>query len=1280
MDNNSPTLDDRPEDAKKNNYLTQATSQPDMEDINYDNTMNEDERYYQYKMELRPDKMIIGQNHITDIQEGNVKMENGSLRDVKWYQFKVPIKNPDELVGSINGFSSIRFMRMFLKGFDESVVLRFAELALVRGDWRRYTNDLREDGPYVPGGSGEGKTSFNVATLNVEENSRRYPVPYVMPEGVEREKSYLQQTERELNEQSLTMRVTNLTDGDARAIYKNTNFDFRRFGVLRFYLHGENAFEYENVSKGDVLFFVRIGSDFTENYYEYEVPFDFTHWGETERSLIWPSSNEIEIDIQKLIDLKQERNIDNRNGGNHPLNEIYSKSDGAKTMSVIGTPNFGEVRIIMMGIRNPRKRSLTDDDDMLAKSVEVWVNELRLGKFEEKGGWAALGNMRVNLADLGDVALSASVSTAGFGSLESGTYDRQQETLTTFDVATNLQMGKMLPSKWSINLPLHYDFSRNVSTPEYNPLNPDVKLRADLQTYNSKEEKDSIKHQSLDVVQRQNVNIINARKDKGANNKAKNHIWNIENFDFSYAYTEVKMYNIDYEYDNMFTHNGGFGYTFSTQPKKIQPLNKIDKMKGKQWLQLFYDFNFMLYPRAVSFRTNVYRMFNESKLRNKSKGLIITEPMFIKAYEWSRDYTLAWDLAQSLKLDYTASANAFITEPQGRIDTKEKKTVIRKSFANFGKMNSFTQDFNASYQIPINKIPVFSFINSSVRYSSKYMWTASAEAIAYLGNSIENSNTKQFNITANFANLYGKSKYLRKVNQGTFGSSLKDKPILKQKEPEKPETVKVNLTRMQQDSIRKAEREEEKNRNNVGKEILDNVLRLAMMIKNISFSYTEGNGTAMTGYMLSPDIVGLNLANNASPGFLFAFGAQNSGLRYIASQNGWLTTSDFLNTPYLQKYNNNLQVKASVEPIKDLKIDLTATRTYSYTDQSYYIPDSNGVYNDYSQQRSGTFTITTICTPTFFVKSEKETYRNKNFENFKLYRIDIAHRLAEIRTSLRDDYNRGTDEYPDGYGHLDQEVLLYAFLAAYSGRASSDVAVTSPFMNIPLPNWRISYNGITKIPGVNKVFQSITLQHAYMCMYQLGGFATNMSYRPDDGDLQIIRDALSNFIPYIEVGQVAITESMNPLIGVDVTMKNSLQFKAEWRKARTVTLSLANFQVTEVANNELIFGVGYRFKELKMTFDFAGVRRQTNGDLLLRADFSIRDNKTILRKIEEDVNLASAGQKILSIAVSGEYQVTKNIFFKLFYDHTLNMPALANQYKNLTINAGFSIRIMLADM
>ena len=1290
-DGNSPTDNDQTE-----SYSTAATTSPNIEDINNDNTMSEDERYYQYEMELSPATMNIGENNITDIQESTVTLANGNVTKVKWYQFKVPIRKPDLIVGNISGFSSIRFMRMFVKGFDEPVVLRFASLELVRGDWRTYTNDLRENGAYPVNITGE--TSFEVSTLSLEENAQREPVPYKMPAGVAREKTLVGQNEKEVNEQSLTMKVVNLSDGDARGVYKNTTYDFRRFGTLKCYLHAEKIDENDDLNRGDLKFFIRLGSDFTENYYEYEMPFDLTPWGATDTADIWPKQNYLLIDLQKLIDAKQARNIENRYQGTVALTDVYSVADGENTINVVGSPNLSDVNVIMMGIKNPRKKSLDDGDDMEMKSVEIWLNELRLGNFEEKGGWAARGTMRLDLADLGDVSVSASVTTAGFGALESSTYDRQDKTTTNVDVSANVQLGKFFPTEWSVNMPVHYDFSRTVSSPEYNPLNPDVKLKEDLKTYRTEEERAAIKRQSLDVVQRQNFNIVNVRKDKSGDKKA--HFWNIENFEVSYAYTEMKSFDIDMEYDNEKTHKGNFAYIYNADPKKIQPFAKI---KSK-WLQLISDINFYPYPKSFSFETEVYRLFSESKIRNKSVGDIIIEPTYIKAFEWSRGYVLRWDICQGLKFDYTASAKALITEPQGRIDTKQQKDSIWHSFSKGGKMNDFSQAMNVTYQLPLNKIPIFSFITGTAGYSSTYAWTASADAVSYLGNSVENTNTKRLNVVANFTNLYNKSKYLRKVNQRTFGGSLKDKPILKKKQEANKMPDLKGLTKAQQDSVKREfqkKQQEQKEKKNVGKEVLDNFLRLVMLVKNVSFTYTEGNGISMSGWMIEPKIIGLNPAYNGAPGFLFAFGHQDADIRYRASQNGWLTTSELLNTPYQARKNKNLAIKATLEPIKDFKIELTGTRTYSFLEQSYYIPDSNGIYSDYSRQNTGSFSITTICVGTLFEKNAdgklalfkfrgnatesdllgtSERYLSANFEKFKNNRSLVAQRLAAYRSSKVATYDPGTGVHPDGYGELNQDVLLYSFLAAYTGRDASKININSPFTRIPLPNWRISYNGLTKIPGVNKVFQSITLTHAYTCVYQIGGYSTNIAYVSDDGDLQNIRDALNNFIPAVELGSVAITEAMNPIIGINVSMKNSFQFKMEWKKTRSVTLSMANFQVTEVSNDELVFGAGYRFKGLKIMFDFAGVRRETDGDLQLRVDFSIKNNKTVLRKIEEATNTPSAGQNILSINVSAEYQITKNLSMKAFYDHVLREPHLANQFKNVSLEAGVSIKVMLSQM
>ena len=1261
---NSPTDADNPE-----SYPTQSSSLPNMEDINNDNTLNEDERYYQYVIDLSPDKMKIGESYITDVMENpNVQLDNGSVVSVKWYQFKVPIKSPDAVIGNLSDFSSIRFMRMFLKGFSDPVILRFATLELVRGDWRTCTDDLKEDGDYPPGGITEGNSNFSVSTLNLEENYYREPVPYRMPGGVSREKQYTTTSNvAELNEQSLVLRALNLMDGDARAVYKNCTYDLRRFGALRFYLHAEHVDASDQNRPNDLTFFIRLGTDATNNYYEYEVPLIYTPWFTTDTAQIWPSDNNIYIRLQHLIDAKQERNIANRNGASYPVNQRYAVPDDGRMIYVKGNPNLADVNVILMGLRNPRKQSLHDEDDMLPKSAEVWVNELRLGDFDESSGWAARGNLSVDLADLGDVSTAACIRTAGFGALESTTYGRQDETTTALSVATNLEIGKLLPQKWNVSIPMHYDYSRNAATPEFNTLNPDVKLKEDLKTYMSQAEKDSIRSQNVDLVTRQNFNIVNFRKNRGEG-KGKMHPWDIENFYVTYAYTQERRRDEDYEYDDQHTHKGILGYTFSPNPKNYKPFANLSKSKS---LKLITDFNFYLLPKTLSFTTEMYRTYNESKLRNRSSGIIITDPMFTKNIEWSRDYELGWDLTQALKLTFSAQAEAVVDEPQGRIDTREKKDSIWSNVMSLGRMNVYNQTFNASYQLPINKVPGLQWITSSVRYGSKYGWTSAAPAVSYVGNTVENSNSKQFNLTANFTNLYNKSKYLQKVNRGTFGSSLKDKPILKSKQ----EAQKQLLLNAQKDSLKP----NPKLPPNIGKEVLDNFLRLAMLLKNVTFTYTEGNSTLLPGFMFEPDALGMSFKNSYAPGFLFVFGDQTD-ISPVAMQNGWLTTSSMLNDPFMQRKNTNMQFQVNMEPMKDFRIRVTGSRVYSNVYQYNYLYDSlTGAYGTYTTRRSGNFNITTIGLSTFFEKNGKD-YSNAVFAQFKANRLLIADRLAKRREAEQLYYTRGSGEFPDGYGSSNQEVLSYAFLSAYLGKDAKSISLSSPFMNIPLPNWNVNYTGISRIPGLDKIFQNVTLSHAYTCVYQVGSYATNLAYNESEGSLQNMRDALNNFISQYEFGQLSLTENMNPIIGVDVKMQNNFQFKTSWKKSRTVTLSTAAFQITENANNEFSIGVGYRFKDLKVTYNFAGVHKQSIADLVLNASVSLRDNKTILRKIEEDLNQVSAGQKLLYIDFTAEYQLTKQISIAAFYEHTLNTPALSSAYKNLKIESGISLKINFSQL
>lgn len=1260
-DGNSPTDARSPE-----SYPTASNNIPNVEDVNNDNTLGEDEKYYQYVVDLSPDRMQVGENYIVDMYEATPEpLPDGSRPKTKWYQFRIPIKSPDKVVGNITGFNSIRFMRLFLKDFEEEIFCRFATLELVRSDWRTYQQNLMESGEYIPS-HGDGETAFNVATVSIEENSNRTPIPYVLPPGIEREQNYGGTQMYLENEQALSMKVVNLADGDARAIYKSTSYDLRQFKNIKMYIHAEDVFQSGDLNPGDVTVFLRLGSDFTDNYYEYEIPVETTPWGVAKKDtgLIWPMNNRVNLVLDSLIEVKKRRNIAIRQG-NHDNNLIpfYEISENGNKITVVGMPNLASVTTIMIGVRNPKKKTLNDGDDMLPKSVEVWVNEFRLTGFNDKSGFAALGRARLNLADVGDITLSGTYSTPGFGSLEQSVTERQHETLYTFDLATNLDGGKILfPEKWNVKIPVHYDYSINMSIPEYNPLNPDIKLKDDLATFDSKEERDSIKQLVTARVQRQNVNLMNVRKERNLDKPLKFRPWDVENFDVSYSYSEIKISDEDLEFDNTYKHEGQIGYTFNNNPKNYRPLASVKGLQSK-WLQIIRDFNFYALPKSFIFRTTVFRELNEFKLRPKSQGNIIIDTSYVKSFDWNRNYALIWDITQGLKIEYTALASARLDEPQGLIDTREKKDSVWKSFGQGGRITNFTQNFNASYQIPINKIPLFNWITANARYSARYTHTASPLSLAYLGNTIDNSQTIQGNGNINFVTLYNNVPYLKKVNQNTRP------PMKKVSEGDKKKKKKKKGEDEEKEEIEKVD---------VGKLILNGSVRFLMMVRNASVSYSQGRGQILPGYMYEPDLFGLTFANQSSPGFLFVFGAQPANLHRTAAEKGWLTTDTLFNSAYQNNKNQTLNLRASVEPFRDFRIDFTANRTKSENFSQYFKVgrSENGDYffQESSFQRTGAFSMTYLALGSFFADPEEL------FREFKEVRATLAKRIASENSNYSGNVDPETG-FPEGYNPLQQEVMTAAFLATYGGKNPDKLDVSTPFLKIPLPNWRINYTGLTKLKNVRKVFQSLSLVHSYTSTYSLGNYNTNIKYAEINGDPGAY-DALGNFIPRQDISQVSINEQFGPFIGVDMTFVNSLLFKVEYKKGRNVSLSFTNNQITEILNNELIISTGYRFKDIKIGFIFSGMKRQVVSDLNLTLGFGMRDNKTMIRKVQEDgtdQSQVSSGMMSMTINVAADYQISSMVGLRFFYDQVINKPHVvgANQYDNTNFECGISVRLML---
>ena len=1334
LEGNSPTSEMSDED-----YPTTGSTLPNVEDINRDNTLSEKEKYYEYRVSLKPQDMVVGKNYITDMVSKTSDFPNGVKSSVNWYQFRIPIQDWEKSYGGIQDFKSIRFMRMFLNGFEETVILRFAKLDLVRGEWRRYNFPLTEGGEGVT--TPEPKDGvLDVSAVNIEENAGKTPVNYVLPPGIDRVIDPTNPQLKQLNEQSILLKVQDLEDGDARAVYKNIYLDIRQYKKIQMEVHAEALIDVP-LNDNDLVAFIRLGSDYKNNYYEYEVPLLLTPPGRyednsTDREIVWPSENRFEITLEIFQDIKQARNdAMNVTGSNVTMNTIYMIYDkNGNRVTVKGNPNLSNVKTLMIGIRNPKASNNPSEDDGLSKSGEIWMNELRLTDFNEDGGWAANARVTTKLADLGTITVSGNTSTPGFGSIEKKVNERSKEEVLQYDISSNFELGKILPEKAQVSIPLYVGFSETRVNPQYNPLDPDIPLKSALNNAETEAEKEEIKYNAQEYIQRKSMNFTNVRKNKV---EGPPRFYDIANWALSYSFNESSARDIKTEYDISKDYRGALSYNFNARPKNVTPFAK-SKIFKSSYLRLLKDFNFYYSPSRLSFRTDVTRNYDEKLLRNLSNPGMMIDTIVNKNFLWNRYFDIKFDLTRALKLDFSSTNIARIDEPigvyrKGMDDYEVMRDSIVDGFLSGGRTTHYDHSLDVSYTVPINKIPLLDWINLTARYGANYYWDVgpvTADTID-LGNIIKNSNNIQFNGQLNMINLYNKVPYLKKVNQrfksdGRQASTEKrtrevnfkrDGIFLRAGEPRSishdlkteqvtakfydadgqeiqgtVEVISQNRITFTTDKDYRGARCEVKGTIELGENpltlIADYTLKILMGVRNISLSYNQGQGSFLPGYEPTVSFMGAEKYNGLiAPGVPFMLGFQDPDFPFKAIQNGWLSKDSLLNTPYEMNSTNTYNFRATIEPLTSVRIDLTANRSYTENLSAYFIADVNGNYPDStrSPQETGNFSMSYITWGTAFEKIySDEKFASATFEKFKNeYRLIISERLA-VERAEGGDYMLSKDSagYYYGYGGNSQDVLIPAFLAAYGDKNPHKITL-NPFPGISsvLPNWRITYDGLAKIPFLSKVLRSVNISHSYRSTYSVGNFISNPFYEMNEQgfvDLSAV-DLNGNFFPENDIIFVSINEQFSPLINIDMSWQNNLSTRFEIKKSRSLSLSLSNNQLNEVSSSEFVIGGGYRFTEVPLIFNLPGGQQKSmTSDLNLMADFSIRDNRSIIRKVVEDFDQITSGQRVIKINITLDYALSNQFNLRLFFDRIMNKPFVSLSYPTANTNIGFSVRFTLA--
>ena len=1236
-----------------------SSTYPDVEDINRDNTMNTIDSYFEYELEISPNSLSnLNNPYIIDRKEKNVNLPNGSSELVRWYQFRIPVNEPTGSIGGISDFRSIRFMRMYLTEFTQNTIFRFGTLELVRSDWRKYQLSLDEEID-----NNNDTTDFSVGIIGIQENEESY----VSPPGVEREQFNNNNTIVRQNEQSLVLNVCELEPEDSRGVYKNISVDMRQFNRLRMFMHAEDGAS-PGFTDGDIIGFVRLGNDLSENYYQIEIPLQESPSGSLNAQSVWPVINEIDLPISALETIKSLSILNGTLGSDQPIfydvvndvvneetvNEFSPLDVGEQRISIKGNPNFGDIRTLMIGVKNPSQ----DNMDVCA---EVWFNELRLSDMDNEGGWAATLAVDTNVADFMNISATARQSTSGFGNIEQGPSERDKIDKKQYDIISNINVGQLFPETWGLNIPLNYGQGEEYITPEFDQQYRDITLSSRIDQAESQQDKDAILRQSEDYTKRKSVNLIGVNKQR-TNDEKTPRFYDVENLTFNYSYNEVN--HRDYEIENMLDQNvrAGVNYNFNFNTIKLEPLKKNDSIFNSKYLKILKDFNINLLPSSISINTDYIRQFNKQKFReiDLAQDNIGIQELFRRNYSFDFQLAINYPISENLTLNYNLGNNNIVRNYfiDNQINgMQDPELDVWDRFFDIGDPNRQVQQVAINYDLPLNKIPTFNFIKTSYSYTGDFQWQKGSDLFGNLtldgqtydlGNSISNANTHNINSVLDMQKLY---RYL-------------------------------GLTKFNRGSDTKAVRGFAQN-NNTKKTnpILKSFIDLITTVKRIQINYSENNGSYLPGFLDTPGFIG-----SFTPTFGYVFGSQKD-IRYLAARNGWLTVFPDFNQQFSSTTNSNLTFSANLVPINDLKIDLTGGRTYAENlTESFNTIDNNNdglsdVYNPFIQNSIGNFNISTLLIKTAFSKSDE--FSSEVFETFKSNRLIIARRLAAREgvdfTNPNNFENGDLNGFPLGFGRTSQLVLLPSFLSAYSGVDANKVSLGA-FRDIPIPNWSVKYSGFMKMDWFRKNFKRFSISHGYNSMYTINQFRSNLDYVQPDFNLDYslqnndVFDQSDNYKNKTLFSNINLMEQFSPLIKIDVEMKNSLKLQTEIRKDRLLSMSFDNNLLTEIQGYEYILGLGYRVKDLQIRSRLGGSSQLIKSDLNMKADFSVRNNKTIVRYLDLDNNQVTSGQTILNLKYSADYAFSQNLTGIFYFDYSFSEYAISTAFPQTTIRAGFTMR------
>lgn len=1278
--------------------IQSATNLPDAEDVNRDNSFEENEAYFSYKIPISRDAFspLTNKYYIENVVVSGTKTTTSE--DRIWHHFRVPIDAFDSKHGAISDFRSIRFMRMVVKDFSQPTCLRFAKLDLIRNQWRRYKRPLSIDGVDISNRA--DNSAMELVSVNLEENSKKYPFNYVIPPCIQREviPNAFAANARQ-NEQALGVRMLNLLPNVPRAAFKLFSSDMRIYERLKMFVHAEDK-------DGGVLLndkmsvFMRIGSDFERNYYEYEIPLkmsDITklpasNTSEAYKEEVWLKDNKFDFPLSLLTKVKVERNTKNAD-----LSKVYSIVDPENTahlVKVIGNPDVGSVKGIMVGVYNK---------DRVPHDLELWLNELRMTGLNENAGGAAIARVDMKMADFGNLSLSGNYLGIGYGAIDQRVTQRSREQVTEYAVNGNFEMGKFFSPKIGLHVPFNVQYSNNTRTPEYDPYDLDIKLKDKLLSQTDGTKRAEIKDAAQTVQVIKGYSFNNVRKDRTGSSDRKPAPWDIENFAVSYANTTVDRHDPLVESDAKETKKGSLDYTYSREPLYVTPFKKLVKNPSvEKYVKLITEMNFNPIPNNVGFNTILDRQLNVTKYRFSGDDDAYNT-FYLRRFSWDRNYNLQWDLTRALKLNFDAKNFAIVDELSdydavgNPVPDAEKTKYLNDNLKNFGRTKRYDHNINVNYTVPTRNIPFLEWVQLRGTYTSSYGWEAGALGFEKIGNNINNKQSRQVNADMNFTQLYGKFKYLKKIQEPLFKPQAAKVKKPRTKPGLNVDDVKTKIPEAASDTTKgKKKKKKETEYEPSGVEKI--VIRPLLLLRNARLNYTEQFNSFVPGFLPQARLFGMS--DLSKPGWDYVLGYRQADENWLddSGTRSWISRDIRQLRPTLNNYSQQIDARLTVEPFTDFRVDIDLTKNY-IKNQSQEFRDTTGRFGELvhtNQFTEGSYNISYFTLNTLFSNTEDV------FNTFSNNRVVMSEILG-VNQPAHPDF----PAYRTGFGPTNQDVVVPAFIAAYTGK---DIRTSNKniFNERPSVNWRLSYNGLAKLPGLKNIFNNISITHGYKSSLTVNSYRTSQFYNPVQPTVRI--GAPYEYYSQYDMPVIAITEQFAPLLGIDMSFKSGANFGVQYRKSRNLALSLSDTRLQETKTSEFQIKFGQRIKNVyikALDFNLDGKKKpvkkkdedltapsgdatadpkakkkkepkaKKGNDLVLNFDLSFRDDITENHLLGQGTDVPSRGSQTLRVSPSATYTLNKRLDLRFYVDYNRIIPYTTAAFPSTTATGGFVVTFKL---